>query len=275
MASLFDSFLNAPHHGGVTLGTGTEADQAHACSIFNACSEFVSSLGVKTTAFNTAKDICFCSERCSKRHPDTSHRGGRTYGLPKGWCGFGLRVDEAVFEHRNVFNTWNVAFHGTKKDTAVEILNGEWQLLRPGEVTATGFTIPIREGHIKSSFRRWNDYSKTHEDFNPNQIFTSPSIKYCSYGSVYCDKTMFQGSSFEVVFQLRQMPESYSIGQHTFGASVTGQIDPLFDNNELEYYTVRNGVHKIYRLLVRRTGDALDPVCTPPSSFLIHVDAHP
>jgi hypothetical protein len=78
---------------------------------------------------------------------------------------------------------------------------------------------------------------------------------------------MFQGSSFEVVFQLRQMPESYSIGQHTFGASVTGQIDPLFDNNELEYYTVRNGVHKIYRLLVRRTGSALSPVCTLPYFF--------
>jgi hypothetical protein len=259
MASLFDSFSNAPNHGGVT-----EADQAHTCCIFKACSEFVLSLGVNTRAFNTAHDVCYCSENCSKRHPDTSDRGGRTYGLPKGWCGFGLSVDEGGFALRNVFETWNVAFHGTKKDTAVEILNGEWQLLRPGEVTATGFRIPIREGHIKSSFRRRNNYSKTDEDFNPNQIFTSPSIKYCSYGSVYCDKTMFQGSSFEVVFQLRQMPGSYSIGQHTFGASVTGQIDPLFDNNELEYYTVRNGVHKIYRLLVRRTGSALSPVCTLP-----------
>jgi hypothetical protein len=213
-------------------------------------------MGVKPIAFNSAHDICFCTEFCAARHPDTSLRGGRPYGLPKGWCGFGLKVDESgEFQHRNVFE-WHVAFHGTKKDTAVAILNGAWQLLRPGEVTASGYTIPIRDGHIVKPFRRKNKCTGAMEDFDPNQIFTSPSIKYCSYERVYCDKTDFNGSKFMVSFQLRQKPDSYGIGQHTFGAAITDQIDPLFHNNELEYYTKRNGVHKIYRLLVRRIGGA-------------------
>jgi hypothetical protein len=132
--------------------------------------------------------------------------------------------------------------------------------LRPGEFTSSGFRIPIRKRPITGAFRRFNNHSKTSEEIDPNQIFTSPSIKYCSYGDVYCDKTNFQGGSFEVVFQLRQMPGSYNISQPTFGESVIGQIDPLLSDDELEYYTTRNDAHKIYRVLVRRTDSALSQV---------------
>jgi hypothetical protein len=182
------------------------------------------------------------------------------YCLPKGWCGFGLKVDESDFAHNDVFDSWHVSFHGTKKDAVVEVLNGERYLLRPGELTASGFRMPNREGPITGPFRRFNNHSKTHEDFDPNQIFTSPSIKYCSFEDAYCDKTNFQGGSFEFVFQLRQMPGSYSIGQHTLGASVIGQIDPMLSNDELEYYTTRNDAHKLYRLFIRRTDSALNQV---------------
>jgi hypothetical protein len=251
MASL-QSFSNESERACLGVSArGNGADHAHVCPIFNACSEFVSSLGIKVAAFNAAHDACYCDELCSKLHPDTCSHGGRTFGLPKGWCGFGLKVDESA--QKDVFDSWHVSFHGITKDTMVETLNGECELFLPGESTASGFQIPIREGPITSPLRRFNNYSKTHGDFDPNQIFTSPSIKYCSYEDVCCDKTYFQGSSFEVVFQLRQMPGSYSIGQHTLGASVAGQIDPLFSNDELEYYTVRKDAHVIYRLLVRRT----------------------
>ena len=69
---------------------------------------------------------------------------------------------------------------------------------------------------------------------------------------VYCYRTVFKGREYQVAFQLRQKPDSYSIGQETVGAEERGvTIDPLFKNNELEYYTKRKGVHKLYRLLIR------------------------
>jgi hypothetical protein len=45
----------------------------------------------------------------------------------------------------------------------------------------------------------------------------------------------------------------YGIGQEMIGAKRDGRtIDPLFPNSELEYYTKRKGVHRLYRLLIRR-----------------------
>jgi hypothetical protein len=161
------------------------------------------------------------------------------------------------FKRRRIFEEWDVAFHGTKKDTAVALLESEWQLLMPGEVTASGYELPIRPGHITATFERDNLFTGEREQFDPMQVFTSPSIHYCSYGSVYCDRTTFEGHEYQIAFQLRQEPGTYSIGQETVGADRAGRtIDPLFSNSELEYYTKRKGVHKLYRLLIRRSGGA-------------------
>jgi hypothetical protein len=117
----------------------------------------------------------------------------------------------------------------------------------------SGYELPIRPGHITGAFDRKNLYTGKQEKFDPVQIFTSPSIKYCAYRDIYCDRTEFKGRQYQVAFQLRQRPDSYSIGQETVGAEERGEtIDPLFKNNELEYYTKRKGVHELYRLLVRQ-----------------------
>mmetsp|Transcript_12088 Transcript_12088/g.28120 ORF Transcript_12088/g.28120 Transcript_12088/m.28120 type:complete len:148 (+) Transcript_12088:647-1090(+) len=142
-----------------------------------------------------------------------------------------------------------MAFHGTKKDTAVEMLKNDWQLLCPGDVTASGYSIPVRPGHITGTFTRTNEDTGEPEQFDPQQVFTSPSIKYCAYSTVYCDVTRYRGKRFKVAFQLRQEPGTYSIGQQTVGARST--IDPLFANSELEYYTKRKGVHKLTRLMIQ------------------------
>ena len=114
--------------------------------------------------------------------------------------------------------------------------------------------LPIRPGHIQGRQRRTNRSTGQEEEFDPVQIFTSPSIHYCAYGDVYCDRTEFKGDQYQVAFQLWQQPESYNVGQETLGAERKGEmIDPLFSNRELEYYT-RKGVHRLYRLLVRKVG---------------------
>ena len=67
------------------------------------------------------------------------------------------------------------------------------------------------------------------------QIYTSPSIRYCAFGSVYCGYELFNGRYFRVAFQLRQHPTSYGIGQETVGATKRGEIiDPYISNDQLE-----------------------------------------
>jgi hypothetical protein len=160
-------------------------------------------------------------------------------------------ISSEEFKRRRIWEDWDVAFHGTKKDTAVEVLKSDWQLLLPGDVAPSGYQIPIRPGHIGGTFERTNSFTGEREEFDPVQVFTSPSIHYCAYGRVYCDRTTFEGQQYQVAFQLRQEPETYDIGQETVGAEGSGRtIDPLFPNSELEYYTKRKGVHKLYRLVV-------------------------
>ena len=230
----------------------TEAACAEKCPTFRACRQFVESFGLPEGTFDASSNICFCSKHgCAARHPDTQTRGRRPYGFPKGWCGLGLMISSEEFKRRRIWEDWDVAFHGTKKDTAVEVLKSDWQLLLPGDVTPSGYKIPIRPGHIGATFERANSFTGEREEFDPVQVFTSPSIHYCAYGRVYCDRTTFEGQQYQVAFQLRQEPGTYGIGQETVGAEGAGRtIDPLFPNSELEYYTKRKGVHKLYRLLV-------------------------
>jgi hypothetical protein len=230
-----------------------EAGLAEACPTFRACRQFAVSFGLPKGTFDASSNICFCSKHdCATRHPDKASRGSRPYGYPKGWCGLGLLIDAGEFKRRGIFSDWDVAFHGTKKDTAMAVLKSEWQLLMPGEVTASGYELPIRDGHITAPFDRPNDFTGEREEFDPVQVFTSPSIHYCAYEDFYCDRTRFEGRQYQVAFQVRQEPGTYGIGQETVGAEGAGvTIDPLFPNSELEYYTKRKGVHKLYRLLVR------------------------
>ena len=158
-------------------------------------------------AFNTAHFASILAQRCAHRHPDKLQRGPSAYGLPKGWCGLGLAIDTRAFDRLRIFEEWAVAFHGTRVDTAVAILQqADWQLLLPGDVTASGVKIPIRAGHIKKPFRRVNSHTGEQERFDPRQIFTSPSVRYCSHGGFYCDSVAFEGQEFMLAFQARACP---------------------------------------------------------------------
>lgn len=163
--------------------------------------------------------------------PDTLLRGGKTYGLPKGWIGLGLAIDQREFDRLQVFENWHVAYHGTTSETAVEILRGSWELLMPGDTKRDGVRIPIRDGHIKHEFTRTNPLTGEEETFGPNKIFTSPSIKYCAYREVYCKEVEFEGRRLKIAFQVRQQPETYKVGPETVGAERRGEtIDELFRN---------------------------------------------
>lgn len=58
------------------------------------------------------------------------------------------------------------------------------------------------------------------------------------------------GLSVQAVFQLRQRPGSYGIGQETVGAGA-GRLDPLIGNEQLEYYTREGAGIFLHGLLLR------------------------
>jgi hypothetical protein len=181
---------------------------------------------------------------------------GETYGLPLGWCGFGLPIDPAAAKRCDIFATYHRCFHGMDSTKAAKILNDPMrQLLMRGDTTAGGVEIPCDRGSGDSDFY--------------NHIFTSKSIKYCAYspepphnlGGYYCIKERFRGRDFLVAFQVLQKPDSYTVNRETVGATRAGvnPIDESFPNSEMEWKTKSRGVHFLQRLLVKCVGQAAEP----------------
>ena len=122
----------------------------------------------------------------------------------------GIDVDvNAKILMNNVWDEWHVAFHGTTKDIVPKTFQSGLTLLKPGDVTMECKELDIRSGHIKKQFKRYNKYSKSEEIFDPNQVYTSPSIKYSGHGAyakwVYCQHPHDKDRTIKVqfAFQLR------------------------------------------------------------------------
>ena len=168
-------------------------------------------------------DRCWCSPCMAARgETDGKYRRGQrdakgrdVYVPPVGWCRFGLKLPARAGPLK-VLEDYHVGFHGTALLSARPILvNG--RLAMAGETVLGGTTIGIRDGHIPSPF--WRDTRRGHrlcscpmpgctagrrctgaspcpvasgaavpagfELFDPNQVFLSPSMRYCAYGEVY------------------------------------------------------------------------------------------
>ena len=82
------------------------------------------------------------------------------------------------------------------QEAASAILKGDWQLLLPGDKTASGVTIPIRSGHYEKPFWRKNSVTRERELFDPKQMFFSPSVRppspptYYSFNKIGFENTV-------------------------------------------------------------------------------------
>eukprot|EP01084_Bolivina_argentea_P171338 296845_1 len=235
-----------------------EFDYSKSCAVMQIAAKVIQNdLKLSIDFMDAKNDKCFCNE-CHKKRTDKEvyYRGdpSKKYGLPIGWVRFGLNVCNGRFKMNDIWDKWHVAFHGTNRTIVPEIFKSGLILLKPGDTTADGKVLGIREGHIKGSGKRKNLYTNKDEIFDPKQIFVSPSIKYASH-DLYARPFYFklQNAKYKVKysFQLRIRSGCYGIGQETIGATRKNKIiDKNFENNELEWYTKENVGVAVHGLLV-------------------------
>ena len=165
--------------GGRAAVATADADAAHRCPTWKRAKAVVDSWGLPSSLFKPDYDMCYCGQcGCHDASLESATRGTppKTYAFPIGWCRFALNLPAG--ENTKLLAKKHVSFHGTRLDSARAILDASNpQLLMPGSTTEKGFKLPIRPGHIAGPFERTNEFTKKREMFNPNQIFTSPTIK--------------------------------------------------------------------------------------------------
>ncbi|CAH1249987.1 NEURL4 [Branchiostoma lanceolatum] len=222
------------------------------CDYWLACQRFKNTLGIADTYLSPDHNKCFCKTCHTDRGGlDSYSRGNprKKYAAPVGWGRVGLKPNRVSEDKEvNVFTNWHRAYHGTVTSTVKKILQTS-QLLMPGDTALGGHHLGERPGHF-------NEKRKP-EGFDTQQVYLSPSIEY-SGDDIYAHPTRFKdkhgGKEYDVrvALQLCVRPNSYTVGPETIGARREGRtIDPLFSNDELEWFTKERGGHVLYGLLVK------------------------
>ena len=147
---------------------------------------------------------------------------GHRYYCPNGWRRYSLKIDD--FEK---YQDWNVAYHGTKSNNLKGILT---------------------EGLWASDKTNGN-----HCAVFGNGYYLSPSIEYCGhprYAEPRLSKT--RNLYIQTVIQCRVRPGSFEIHEETLLDDKSKQIDPNFDNKELEWLIPSETINKC-----RKNGEAV------------------
>ena len=82
---------------------------------------------------NSKYNKCYCDNCCKLRSEDfhgTAGTDNRVYTKPFGWCKYVLRTPPRA-EELNIFEQWNVAYHGTVISAVRPILDSG-MLMLPG-----------------------------------------------------------------------------------------------------------------------------------------------
>ena len=207
------------------------------CSYLLLARDFVSSLNWPLVIFNAEFDRCYCPSCYKSNWNDISNAGGAPYVIPRGWVRLGVLVDPVVEQVHDIWNHWQVTYHGTSKEAALSILKHR-QFSVPGDQLLNGNFLSIRPGHIPGK----------------QYIYTSPTIAYSSL-PVYCPSYQFtsrrsQRYNVKIVLECRQDPQLMQIQGETVGKG-RKRICPYIPNNKIEYFTEVRASLIVYGLLLQ------------------------
>ena len=210
------------------------------CLYKTLCGEYLSALKWQENYFDRSQNRCYCSRCYPSAQRDTYEVEGYFSVIPRGWCRFGLRVDQVRAQIDQIWDKWIVTYHGTSTIAAQSIV-AHRQLLLPGDRCIDGSMIAIPRHHIKDK----------------NEIYTSPSIAYSSH-PCYCPTHRFRSritnKTYEakLVLQCRQKPGTFNVQGETIGAG-RQRLCRFIPNDQIEFYTTIRAAIVIYGVLIELT----------------------
>ncbi|CAF1058824.1 unnamed protein product [Adineta ricciae] len=220
--------------------TPRENDTPVSCQYKKVCAEYLSSLRWDKSFFDRQHNRCYCENCYSSSREDTTVQGGSKYVLPRGWCRFGLHVDQVRADIDRIWSKWIVTYHGTRPMAAQSIIQHR-QFLLPGDTCIDGTKVAILPDHIPGK----------------NHIYTSPTIAYSSY-EAYCPPQRFHsqqtGKTYDarLVLQCRQQPGSYKVQGETINAG-SKRLCPFIPNDQIEIFTEVRAAVVPYGVLIHLT----------------------
>ncbi|UJR24317.1 hypothetical protein I4U23_027284 [Adineta vaga] len=209
------------------------------CEKFRVGREFLESVLWPFAMRKPDHDRCYCNQCYPATLSNTLTVAGYTNVIPRGWTRFAVSVDEAFFNHHDVWKKWLNCYHGTSIESAKSCVEHR-QLLLPSDVTMHGKKLAIRDGHIPG------------EIF----VFTTPSISYAAlecYAHTYNFISPHNSKLYtiKVALQCKQKADSIIVQPETVGASQKEiKICPFISNDKLEWKTQNRSTVMIYGLML-------------------------
>ena len=203
------------------------------CQSMTICREVLEKcLNVKGNFLNPVHDKCYCTNCYEGGEYYSRGKPLKRYVMPLGWCGFGILIDPRFDKEdiRQIFGTYHVAYHGTRSNSVNRILTNGFAL--PGD-EFIGTNVNIRRGHIS----------------NQDQMFTSPSPNYSSFGEVYAATFDYKGMKFKTMFQVKQHPTSYEVQGETMSGRCKSKYIP---DKEIEWKTRKRDSIIPIRILIKQ-----------------------
>jgi len=134
------------------------------CPVHQENNEFLQTLKIPDTMFNREFNKCYCSNCWPETLMKFKDVAGERYIIPKGWSRFGLKVNPVFATVNDIWDSWNIAFHGCDPSHVVPILKHR-TLLIPHDILSDGTELGVNSS----------------ADQNQKCYFLSPTIEYAAH----------------------------------------------------------------------------------------------
>lgn len=211
--------------------------------------------------------------------PNRGFSAGELYETPKGWLGFGLTVAERDVK-KGIYQHWHTVYYPCPAEYLPTILaTGECVI--PGDKLINGTLT-------KTCFMSQRDGVEKRDPHTPRKlgattrVCTSPSIRYTALklGAMtrHGGYIVHEGKKMSFVLQCKQMGGALVVGGYHRAAEGIGftesqpkgsRISPIFQNDDIENYSMRKSSVVPYRLLVKVENSMFMPAWTATGDPLL------
>jgi len=166
------------------------------CPVHQENFEFLQTLKIPNSMFNKEFNKCYCSKCWPERRMKFCDVAGERYIIPKGWSRFGLAVNPVFATVNDIWDSWNIAFHGCAASHVIPILKHR-TLLIPHDILSDGTELGVNSS----------------ADQNQKCFFLSPAIDYSAH-PWYARYRKFKDKIAQVVIMFRVSNVQHNHNRH-------------------------------------------------------------